>query len=81
MTDVRNWEEFEEELKSLPPAALLFRGQEDSCWGLTTTLDRSRQEGTKITASGGTSVPRARRLLLGPHYNAGPKQARRDENH
>ena len=49
MTDVRNWEEFEEELKSLPPAALLFRGQEDSCWGLTTTLDRSRQEGTKIT--------------------------------
>ena len=33
------WNEFEEKLKELPEKAL-FRGQENSCWPVTTTLER-----------------------------------------
>ena len=56
--DVENWEQFEEELKRLqkkraksqiapgpPPSRFLFRGQEDSHWPLTTTLERTGQKG------------------------------------
>ena len=49
--DLRNWEEFEEKLKELQEKApderrpdhvpFLYRGQEDSCWPVTTTLERS----------------------------------------
>ena len=49
--DLRTWEEFEEKLKELQekvPAErrpdhvpFLYRGQEDSCWPVTTTLERS----------------------------------------
>ncbi|MBI4442239.1 MAG: FRG domain-containing protein [Acidobacteria bacterium] len=59
--DVANWEEFEQELKKLqetlavrqkkpglPPSGFLFRGQENSCWPLTTTLERSRREGIPV---------------------------------
>ena len=55
--DVANWEECEEELKKLqkeraarqklpgpPPSRLLYRGQENASWQLTTTLERSEQE-------------------------------------
>ena len=48
--DTRSWEEFEEGLEKLrkttrdarPPGdiRILFRGQEDACWPLTTTLER-----------------------------------------
>jgi len=49
--DVRTWEEFEERLKELqekapvpdpgvPYRPVLYRGQENSCWPVTTTLDR-----------------------------------------
>jgi len=43
---VKTWEAFEHELKILreqAPGQLLFRGQEDSCWQLTTTLERNKQ--------------------------------------
>ena len=48
--DLQTWEEFEEKLKELqkkaPPALrpepfpFLYRGQENSCWTITTTLER-----------------------------------------
>ena len=51
--DLRTWEEFEEKLKELqeeapvphhpeilPYRPVLYRGQENSCWPVTTTLDR-----------------------------------------
>ena len=50
--DVNSWEEFEQQLKDLrehvnsPESAalsMLFRGQENSCWPLATTLERSNQ--------------------------------------
>lgn len=51
--NVSTWEEFENELKKLRDereqskdylkTPLLFRGQEDSCWLLTTTLDRNQE--------------------------------------
>lgn len=60
--DVANWEEFEKRLKDLQekhrqregspgprPSPLLFRGQENSCWPLNTTLERSRREGMLFT--------------------------------
>jgi hypothetical protein len=51
---VNSWEEFQKELGHLreklrtspdadPSYDLLFRGQENSCWPLTTTLDRRRE--------------------------------------
>jgi hypothetical protein len=43
---VETWESFESELKILrenTSGQLLFRGQEDSCWPLTTTLERNKQ--------------------------------------
>ena len=56
--DVSNWEKFEEEWKRLQKERedrqrlpgrrkfpLLFRGQENSCWGLTTTLERCGHKG------------------------------------
>jgi hypothetical protein len=59
--DVSSWEEFEEKLNELrneraerqkqpgpPPSGLLFRGQENSCWQLATTLERNGQEGIVI---------------------------------
>ena len=55
--DVANWEECEAKLKKLqkeraerqklpgpPPSRLLYRGQENASWQLTTTLERSRRE-------------------------------------
>ena len=49
--DFRTWEEFEEKLKELQekasdkprrrPLSFLYRGQENSCWPVTTTLERS----------------------------------------
>lgn len=51
--NVSSWEEFEEQLKELRHQAnssegaaspLWFRGQENSCWALTTTLERSNEE-------------------------------------
>ena len=45
--DLRTWEEFEEKLKKLQKecvprsSGLLFRGQGDLCWPLSTTLERS----------------------------------------
>ena len=37
----RNWEEFEEKLKEVQEEApFLYRGQENSCWPVTTTLER-----------------------------------------
>jgi hypothetical protein len=51
--NVNTWEEFEKQLQDLrrerdesrdsPNSSLLFRGQEDSCWLLKTTLDRKRE--------------------------------------
>jgi hypothetical protein len=51
--NVNTWEEFERELKELRKerdksnkflkSSLLFRGQENSCWLLSTTLDRNRE--------------------------------------
>ena len=49
--DLRTWEEFEEKLKELqeeapvphpgvPDRPILYRGQENSCWPVTTTLER-----------------------------------------
>jgi len=53
--DVITWEEFEKELRAIQrrlrrtkPGTephLLFRGQEDSCWPLKTTLERSGRDG------------------------------------
>jgi hypothetical protein len=52
--NVNSWEEFEQRLKDLrehvnsPESAalpMLFRGQENSCWPLATTLERSNQPG------------------------------------
>ena len=39
---VETWEEFEEKLERLQKkqSGLLFRGQENSCWPITTTLER-----------------------------------------
>jgi len=52
-TNVETWEEFEdglqrvrEEYEQSPrslKSSLLFRGQEDSCWSLRTTLERNRE--------------------------------------
>lgn len=52
--DVNTWEDFEKQLQDLrrerdassdsPNASLWFRGQEDSCWLLKTTLDRKREQ-------------------------------------
>ena len=55
--DVKNWEEFLKELENLReercqiesstgrhPSELLFRGHENSCWPLTTTLERPPYE-------------------------------------
>jgi len=51
--DVSTWEDFEKQVQDLrkereassdsPNSSLLFRGQEDSCWLLKTTLDRKRE--------------------------------------
>ena len=41
--DLRTWEEFEEKLKELPEKSS-FRGQENSRWPVTTTLDRPPDE-------------------------------------
>jgi hypothetical protein len=51
--NVNTWEEFEDGLKSVRKeyvqsarslkSPLLFRGQEDSCWLLRTTLERNRE--------------------------------------
>ncbi len=51
--NVNAWEDFENQLQDLrrerdassdsPNSSLLFRGQEDSCWLLKTTLDRKRE--------------------------------------
>jgi hypothetical protein len=51
--NVNTWEEFEDGLKDVrkeyeasdrsEKSPLLFRGQEDSCWLLQTTLDRFRE--------------------------------------
>ena len=44
--DLRTWEEFEERLQELrkefgrPTTGLLFRGQEDSSWALSPTIER-----------------------------------------
>ena len=48
--DLRTWEELEEKLKELQekvpderrpePLPFLYRGQENSCWTITTTLER-----------------------------------------
>ena len=59
--DLRTWEEFEEQLKEIRKeraehqkklgprsSELLFRGQEYSCWPLSTTLERSDREGMSI---------------------------------
>jgi hypothetical protein len=52
--DVNSWEEFEQGLKDLrgevdgsesSALPMLFRGQENSCWPLATTLERSNQPG------------------------------------
>jgi hypothetical protein len=45
--DVGTWEEFEKELRDLRQqvnSPLLFRGQSNSCWPLTTTLEREGRE-------------------------------------
>lgn len=51
--NVNTWEDFEKQLQDLRkeldvssghPAPLLFRGQENSCWLLKTTLDRQKRE-------------------------------------
>jgi len=51
-TDVNSWEEFEDKLDKLrgesrsadeAESQLWFRGQENACWPLTTTLDRNTQ--------------------------------------
>jgi hypothetical protein len=51
-TDVGSWEEFEDELEKLrgesktadgTEAQLWFRGQENACWPLATTLERNTQ--------------------------------------
>jgi len=49
-TDVSGWEELEAELKKLraesdPGSPFLFRGQSNSSWSLTTTLERAGKEG------------------------------------
>lgn len=51
--NVDTWEDFEKQVQDLRKgtdvpsgslnSSLLFRGQEDSCWSLTTTLDRKRE--------------------------------------
>src|SRR5690242_19145780 len=52
--NLNTWEEFEETLRDLrkehdqsdvqlKSSSLLFRGQEDSCWLLKTTLERRRE--------------------------------------
>jgi hypothetical protein len=51
--NVSTWEDFEKQVQDLrkereasfdsPNSSLLFRGQEDSCWLLKTTLDRKRE--------------------------------------
>jgi len=51
--NVNTWEEFERELKDLREergksneflkSSLLYRGQENSCWLLSTTLDRNQE--------------------------------------
>jgi hypothetical protein len=57
--DLGTWEEFEEKLKELRRAEcqkqpgprsseLLFRGQENFCWPLSTTLERSGHQGMSI---------------------------------
>jgi hypothetical protein len=52
--DVNSWEEFEDMLEKLrlesksadgAESELWFRGQENSCWPLTTTLERNPQGG------------------------------------
>jgi len=53
--NVNSWEEFEKELRAIQKRLrrtnperephLLFRGQEDSCWPLETTLERSGRDG------------------------------------
>ena len=52
--DLQTWEEFEEKLKELQekplderrpePLSFLYRGQENSCWTITTTLERDGRE-------------------------------------
>ncbi|OFW33136.1 MAG: hypothetical protein A3J28_14040 [Acidobacteria bacterium RIFCSPLOWO2_12_FULL_60_22] len=59
--EVNTWEEFEKRLKDLqemhrqaessawsPVSRFLFRGQENSCWPLTTTLERRGREGMLV---------------------------------
>ena len=64
--NVNTWEDFEKQLQDLqrerdassdsPNASLLFRGQEDSCWLLKTTLDRKRERMLRAP-----SIPRSLR--------------------